>query len=81
MILTYEVSSANGVYIYKDEQEIPMIFQPNWPNGSPFSSVKEAESWAEYYIESTQNPNSEFMAGLSPEEHPRKRPESQEEFI
>lgn len=34
----------------------PLISQPYWPNGTPWGSYQEAESWALLCIQSIENP-------------------------
>lgn len=52
----------------------PVIFQPNWPDGTDWASKEEAEAWANVFIESIINSESEFIPGLSPDEPKRLRP-------
>lgn len=46
----YEVDSNNAVRIYVNDSQVPMLFQPTWPNQTPWASSEEASQWAELYI-------------------------------
>lgn len=45
-----------AVKIYTDNQTEPVIFQPDWPNGTEWSSKQEAEIWAQLCIDSIEDP-------------------------
>lgn len=60
MTLTYTIEADNTVAIYSDTQIEPIILQPNWPNGTPWSSSAEASTWAELCIASMQDPNAPY---------------------
>lgn len=56
MNFTYQIeSNPISVKIYSDTQVEPVIFQPNWPNGTEWSSESEASEWAELCIASIQD--------------------------
>lgn len=71
----YEIDEKNAVRIWDteipNENNKPFLFQPNWPDTTFWSSSEEAIGWAELFIESLENPESEFIPGDSPSE-PRK---------
>jgi len=50
----YEIVEGNIVHIWEvgqNDPEIPFLIQPfDTRDGSPFSSVEDASSWAEEYI-------------------------------
>lgn len=50
MALSYVVDAGNVVKIYSDTQTEPVIVQPDWPNGTPWASSTEAETWAQLCI-------------------------------
>ena len=60
MALSYNVDSNNVVKIYSDTQSEPVIVQPNWPNGTPWASVTEAETWAELCLAAMNDPNAPY---------------------
>jgi hypothetical protein len=81
----YEIDSKNAIRVWDNEnpneENAPFFFQPDWPNETPWASRAEAENWAQVFIESLVNPESEFVAGASPETHPAPRPEPQPKEI
>jgi hypothetical protein len=73
MTLTYTVDENNAVRIYSDEQSEPIIFQPDWPNSTPWADAQEAAAWAELCIASITDPAAPYAPsgpGLSPEPKP-----------
>lgn len=74
----YEIDSENAVRIWDlenpNEINAPFLFQPDWPNATPWADADEAESWALAVIESLENPESEFLAGETPSEPLKPRP-------
>jgi hypothetical protein len=64
---------------HPNEKDAPFIFQPDWPDVTPWASKAQATNWAEVFIASLVDPNSEFVAGNSPDTHPAIRPEPVEE--
>lgn len=79
----YEIDDANAVKVWDlenpNELNAPFLFQPEWPNGTAWASKKEAEDWALLFIDSLQNPESEFVPGESPEQPSYPRPVSTDE--
>lgn len=45
-----------AVKIYTDTQVEPVIFQPDWPNGTQWGSQQEAATWAQLCIASIEDP-------------------------
>jgi hypothetical protein len=56
MNLTYTIENNNTVKIYSDTQQDPVIVQPDWPNGTPWASYSEAETWAQLCIAAMSDP-------------------------
>jgi hypothetical protein len=51
MNLTYAVDNDSFVVnIYSSDNPVPIIFQPNWPNGTAWGSYVDAENWAQLCI-------------------------------
>jgi len=52
----YEIDEANAVRVWEkdkhDNNEPPFIFQPTHPDNTEFTSIEDAETWAEDYINS-----------------------------
>lgn len=52
MNLTYTVDSNSFlVQIYMEGSSQAIIYQPDWPDGTPWSSKEEAEIWAQLCIQ------------------------------
>jgi hypothetical protein len=53
MNLSYTIDPNNfAVKIFVSGQELPIVYQPDWPNATPWSSATEAELWAQLCIQS-----------------------------
>lgn len=53
MNLTYTINNSSFVVnIYISNNPTPIIYQPNWPNGTPWGSYSDAENWAQLCIQS-----------------------------
>lgn len=72
---TYKIGEDFSVSIFNAEQEEPVIFQPNWPDTTPWAGAEEAAGWAELYVDSINNPDFTELPGYGPEEPSRPRPE------
>ena len=57
--LTYLITNGQ-VYIYQDAHPFPIIHQPDWPNGAPWSSDQEAATWAQLCILSISDPTAPY---------------------
>lgn len=61
MNLRYEVDDTNGfaIRVWNDdlpnENNDPFIFQPTWPDNTPWSSKEEAETWAQQLVAMMQD--------------------------
>lgn len=77
MSFKIEINNDKEVRIYNTENNAttPFFLQPTWPDGTPWTDKAEAQNWASVLVESWENPKSEFIAGTSPDNHPRLRPE------
>ncbi len=59
--MRYEVDPVTfGVTVF-DDNEVPFLVQPDYPNYDKFDSVEEATIWAEAFIEA-QKPDFLFYA-------------------
>lgn len=62
----YEISEQNEVRAWIDGQEEPFMYQPHYPDGTPFETREQAEQWASAWYSHFTNPeNAEFP--ISPE--------------
>jgi len=51
MNLNYTIDNASfAVHIYVSGNPVPIIYQPNWPNGTLWGSYADAENWAQLCI-------------------------------
>lgn len=67
--LRYEIEeTTNAVKIYYDEEVMPSLFQPTWPNGDLWSNYAEAESWANLYIASIEDETAPYAPNSRGEE-------------
>lgn len=67
----YEIDKDNAIKVWDNENpnenDAPFLLQPDWPDNTPWANKTEAESWALAFIESLENPESEFVPGESPD--------------
>lgn len=75
--MRYEIDETNAIRVYNDGETVPFCFQPDWPDTTPWADRAEAENWAQLLIESMQNPDAEFIPGVSPDKHPTPKPQPQ----
>lgn len=71
---TFKIDKNNAVKIFVEGQDAPMIFQPTWPDGTSWASAEEASEWAQTYVSSLEDPDYEFIVGLSPDEPKLPKP-------
>lgn len=85
MSYRYEIDNENAIRIWDDanpnELGAPFFFQPDWPDATPWASKDEAKEWAELFIESISNPDSEFIPGNCPSEPRVLRPVAEAEIV
>jgi len=81
----FEIDSDNAIRIWDNENpndsNSPFMFQPDFPDTTPWADSAQATYWAEVFIASLIDPESEFVAGDSPDIHPAIRPEPIEEEL
>lgn len=79
MRFEYQINSKKEIRVWDlenpNEKNAPFFLQPNWPNGTAWKDKAEAKAWVELFIDSMENPESEYLPGKSPEEPKRLRPE------
>jgi len=64
--MRYEVTpGTNEVHIF-DNNDIEVVYQPSWPDGTTWGSVEEATSWAAQHVESMLDLTAD-LAGPSPD--------------
>jgi hypothetical protein len=64
--LRYEIEEAtNAVRVFYPDSDVPSLFQPDWPDGTPWKDYDEARRWADLYISSVVDESARF-APISP---------------
>lgn len=54
--MRYEIDSETfAVKIFYADSDVPSLFQPDYPDMTPWESVEEATEWAELYIASVED--------------------------
>lgn len=78
----YEIDNDNAIRMwdseFPNEDDAPFLYQPHWPNGTPWADAEDAKNWADVYVESMIDHSSEFVPGNDPDNHPMPRPASTE---
>jgi hypothetical protein len=74
----YEIDAQNHLRVWDNDLELPgnapFLFQPDWPDGTPWASRQEVQNWADAYTTALSDPESEFIQGNSPSEPIIPRP-------
>jgi len=70
----FEIDKNNTVKIFINGQEAPIISQPEWPDMTPWADESEATAWAELFIQSIEDPETEFIPGYGPDQPSRPKP-------
>lgn len=60
--MRYEIDEDNAVLIYEDGSDTPFMFQPDWPDTTPWASREEAEEYAQKKILELTDPNAPIVA-------------------
>lgn len=71
--MRYEIDENNAVRIFNEGEDIPFIFQPDWPDYTPWADKAEAEVWAVAKITELTNLSAP-LAGSNPENPTEERP-------
>lgn len=60
----YEIEEeTNAIRVYYDGADVAGLFQPHWPNGTPWANREEAEEWALLFIASIEDETAPFAPG------------------
>lgn len=76
--MRYEIDENLVIRVYVDDNPVPVLEQPDYPDYTPFESREEAAQWAELYIAAATDPDAPFAPagpGLAGEPKPTERPE------
>ena len=49
-----EISESLEVRIFHDGEDVPFLYQPNYPDGTPFDTIEAAQAWADETIAEIQ---------------------------
>lgn len=71
--MRYEIESGTHEVRIFDASDAEVVYQPTWPDGTPWSSSAEASAWAEQQILSIEDPTAD-LAGPSPDSPVIPRP-------
>lgn len=79
MNLTFTIDpNTFAVSIYKDNEQIPIIYQPDWPNATPWNSSEEATTWAQLCIQAIVDDNAPYApAGPGLPGEPKPLPQTE----
>jgi hypothetical protein len=71
--MRYEIESVTNAVRIFDVDNVEVIYQPTWPDGSSWSSVAEASAWADQQVLSMLDIAAD-LAGPSPDSPVIPRP-------
>ena len=61
MSLRYEIEEGtNAVRVLYPDSDVPSLFQPDWPDMTPWADADEAEAWVQLYIASVEDENAPY---------------------
>lgn len=61
MALRYEIEEGtNAVRVFYPDSEVASLFQPDWPDMTPWADRAEAAAWAELYIASIEDEDAPY---------------------
>lgn len=47
--MRYEINEQLEIRMFRDSEDVPFLYQPHYPDGTPFESVEAADLWASEY--------------------------------
>ena len=78
MALRYEIEEGtNAVRVFYPDADVASLFQPDWPNQTPWADAAEAEAWAQLYVASIEDEDAPF-APNGPGEAGRAKPTAEQ---
>lgn len=72
--MRYTIDDENAARAFMDDSDVPFLYQPHWPDGTPWASKEEAEGWILAKIEELTNPDHTVVPGNNPSEPVLPRP-------
>jgi hypothetical protein len=76
MKFRYEIDENNAVLIYAEGNDVPVVFQPDYPDTTPWANKTDASNWAKAWITAITDPTAP-LPGNSPSEPTIPRPKEQ----
>lgn len=70
---TFAIDENNAVWISDGVNPEPCIFQPDWPDTTPWANKAEAEAWARQWILSMEDETAD-LPGFNPSQPTVARP-------
>jgi len=78
MALRYEIEDGtNAVRVFYPDADAPALFQPDWPDTTPWANRAEAEAWAQLYIASIEDEDAPY-APTSPGQPGKAKPTAEQ---
>lgn len=83
MALRYEIEEVtNAVRVFYPDSDVPSLFQPDWPDMTPWADKAEAEAWAQLYIASIEDESAPYApTGPGKAGEPKPTPEQLAEWM
>jgi hypothetical protein len=61
MSLRYDVEpGTNAVRVFYPDSDVASLYQPDYPNGTPWESAEAAEAWVKLYIASVEDEDAPY---------------------
>jgi hypothetical protein len=64
--MRYEINQDTNAISIFDSNDVEILYQPTWPDGTAWGSASEAETWATQWLISFSNKSAD-LAGPSPD--------------
>jgi hypothetical protein len=71
--MRYEINQETSAISIFDENDVEVLYQPTWPDGTAWASVAEAEAWVTQHLLSLDDITAD-LAGPSPDKPTVTRP-------
>lgn len=62
----YEIAGPEegfAIRVYYDGADVAGLYQPYYPNGTPWESAEEADEWAQLFLASIEDENAPYAPG------------------
>ncbi len=73
--MRHEINELNEIRVYADGEDVPFLFQPDYPDTTPFADRADAEEWLRLYLLSLTDENAPYAPsspGVAGEPKPTK---------